>query len=121
MIEDDPLLVNIYSAFFRNQGLESSMVTDGASALEEVNKYKPDVILLDLMMPKIGGLGILDQLAKAGNKAPIIIYTNLDTDDKRKEVMEKGAKDFISKSQSDPQGVLEVIKKYLPIVPPSST
>lgn len=116
MIEDDPLLVGIYSAFFRNKELEFSTVTDGASALDEVNKYKPDVILLDLMMPKIGGLGILDQLAQAGNKVPIIVYTNLDTEKKRKEVMEKGAKDFISKSQGDPQSVLEVIKKYLPSV-----
>jgi len=114
LIEDDPLLVNIYSTYFRNEGFESSSVTDGSTALDKVKDYEPDIILLDLMMPKLGGLGVLEALSKAGNKAPVIVYTNLDTEEKKKEVLEKGAVDFVSKSHTDPQDVLDIIKKHLP-------
>ena len=116
LVEDDPLLVNIYTTFFRNKGLESVVATDGSTALDKVKEYKPDIILLDLMMPKLGGLGVLEELNKAGNKAPVIIYTNLDSEQKQKEAMDKGATDFISKSHSDPQDVLDVINKHLPSV-----
>ena len=116
LVEDDPLLVNIYTTFFRNKGLESVVAVNGSTALDKVKEYKPDIILLDLMMPKLGGLGVLEELNKAGNKAPVIIYTNLDSEEKRKEAMDKGATDFISKSHSDPQDVLDVINKHLPSV-----
>lgn len=115
LIEDDPLIVNIYSTYLKNQGHEVKAVTEGSDALKIALDFKPQVIILDLMIPKMGGTKILEELRAHDffKKTPILVYTNLSSKEKEKEVRSKGATEFLAKIDTNPKEVAAKIKHYL--------
>lgn len=115
LIEDDPLVVNIYSTYLKNQGHEVRAVEEGSQAVQIALEFRPNVIILDLMIPKMGGTKILEELRKQKifAQTPIIVYTNLISPEKKKEVLEKGATEFLSKADTNPKEVAAIIKRYL--------
>lgn len=115
LIEDDPLVINIYSTYLKNQGHEVKTVTEGSGALKTALDFKPELILLDLMMPKLGGTRILEELKAQDlfRETPIIVYTNLTSKEKEEEVLSKGATEFLSKADTSLKEVAAKIKKYL--------
>jgi len=115
LIEDDSIVVNIYSTYLHNHGHEAKAVEEGSKAVEEALKFKPDLILLDLMVPKIGGAKILAELRSKAEfkKIPIIVYTNLDSEDKKNEVLQSGATEFFSKAKTNHKEVIGKIEQYL--------
>lgn len=115
LIEDDPLIVNIYGNFLGNKKHTVKSVEEGTNALEAAKEFKPDLILLDLMVPKLGGASILEKLRGEAEfaKTPILIYTNLDSPGKKEELLDKGATAFVSKGQSNPKEVVRLIEDYL--------
>jgi CheY-like chemotaxis protein len=115
LVEDDSIIVKIYTNYLVGKGHEVKAVAEGNKALETALEFHPQVILLDLMVPKLGGTKILEELrSKAEFKnIPILVYTNLDSQEKEREVLEKGATKFVSKAKSNPKEVIAVIEGYL--------
>lgn len=115
IIEDDPLITKVYSTRLTSDGHQVFIAKDGKEGLELVRKEIPDVIVLDIMMPKVSGLEVLEELKKspATAKIPVIVYTNLAREDEIKEAKRLGATEFIAKVSLTPQQVVAKIESYL--------
>jgi len=104
----------IYSTKLQKDQHQVHLSLDGQDALEKI-KDKFDLILLDIMLPKIDGLNLLKEIKKGINKnTTVLLYTNLMSQDAKKEALENGAKEFILKADLNPLELLEKIKNYLP-------
>lgn len=115
IIEDDPLITKVYSTRLTSDGHQVFIAKDGKEGLELVRKEIPNVIVLDIMMPKVSGLEVLEELKKspATAKIPVIVYTNLAREDEIKEAKRLGATEFIAKVSLTPQQVVAKIESYL--------
>lgn len=115
IIEDDPFVRRFYEKLFRFQKYEVEQTGDAYEGLELAQKGNFDLILLDIIMPKINGLEILKKL-KANEKTKnikTIMLTNIDDAKIAKEAASLGAFDFMIKSQFDPEELLKKINEYL--------
>ncbi|MBU1088826.1 response regulator [Patescibacteria group bacterium] len=114
IVDDDMLNSKIYSTKLQKDQHQVHLSLDGQDALEKI-KDKFDLILLDIMLPKIDGLNLLKEIKKGINKnTTVLLYTNLMSQDAKKEALENGAKEFILKADLNPLELLEKIKNYLP-------
>ena len=113
IVEDDPILVRIYTVRFKKEGFETEVVTDGEQALASVRKSRPDVILLDLVMPKMDGFSFLAALKKEGIPIPpTLVLSNLDQSADIHKAKEMGVVDYIVKGKSDLEEITGKIAKY---------
>ncbi len=116
LIEDDALMVRMYQAKFQNEGYEVLVALNGEEGLRKVKETKPDLILLDIMMPKMDGFRVLEILKENLETAeiPVIIFTNIATTDKDIERAKSlGVKDYIIKANTIPREVVDKIKNLL--------
>jgi len=115
LIEDDSFLVEMYSTKFELEGFEVISAEDGKKGLEMVKKEKPDIILLDILMPQMDGFAVLDALKKDKEMAdtPVILLTNLGQKEDVKKGFEKGAVGYLIKAHFMPSEVVDKIKKIL--------
>lgn len=94
--DDEPQIREILSIYFKKESFKVIEAADGAEALVQVQAGKPDIILLDIMMPVLDGLEVCKQVRKISD-IPIIMLTAKDSDDDRILGLEIGADDYISK------------------------
>ncbi len=115
LIEDDPLLTKMYKAKFTTEGFNVLVAQDGEEGLKMALENNPDIILLDIMMPKLSGLDLLSKLREdpKGKDVPVIILTNLTQQKEAQRALDLGAKEFMVKANLTPGQVVEKIKKYL--------
>ena len=115
LVEDDSFLVEMYTTKFELEGFEVSSAEDGKKGLDMVKKINPDIILLDILMPKMDGFAVLDALKKDQTMAdiPVILLTNLGQKDDVKKGFEKGAVGYLIKAHFMPSEVVDKIKKIL--------
>jgi DNA-binding response OmpR family regulator len=117
LIEDDPFLLNMYSTKFEIEGFQISVADNGEDGLKEIFNIKPDVILLDILMPKMNGFEVLEHIQKSESeeikKIPIILLTNLNQDEDIKRGMQLGAVDYLIKAHFMPSEVVGKIEKAL--------
>ena len=115
LIEDDPLLTKMYKAKFTTEGFNVLVAQDGEEGLKMALESNPDLILLDIMMPKLSGLDLLSKLREdpKGKDVPVIILTNLTQQKEAQKALDLGAKEFMVKANLTPSQVVEKIKKYL--------
>ncbi len=108
IIEDDTDVAKILALRFKSAGFEFSHVVDGVNAIKEAQHFKPDVIILDMMLPAGGGLGVLKNLRMSTNTSliPIIVYTGMDNEERKKEMEALGVEAYIQKPY-DPQKIVE--------------
>ncbi|HLB51765.1 hypothetical protein A3F07_01050 [candidate division WWE3 bacterium RIFCSPHIGHO2_12_FULL_38_15] len=99
IIEDDIALYNMYSTELSLRGYEVLNVSDGSKAFDEVKKEKPDLILLDVMLPQRNGLDILGDIKSSEDTKDIrvVMLTNYGTDENISKAVELGAEDYILK------------------------
>ena len=114
LIEDDSIIVRMYQRKFEMEGYKIETAYDGKEGLEKAKASKPNIILLDIMIPKIEGLEVLKKLKEEKNtkNIPVIILSNL----AGKEVqqgLQLGAKDYLVKSKYTPAQVVEKVKNIL--------
>ncbi len=113
IVDDDQLNANMYATKLTGEGYEVFVCLEGQSALEKI-KEKFDLILLDVMMPKIGGVEVLKEIKQSINKnAIVIVNTNLESEETKKECLDNGAKEYVIKVDYTPLQILEKVKKYL--------
>ncbi|SRR5258706_1187171 len=115
IVEDDPLLSRMYHKIFSFEGYEVEIADDGEQGLEKVRSAKPTVILLDIMMPKMNGLQVLEKLkADPDTKTiPVIMLTNLAGQQDAEMALSKGAVKYIVKSEHEPKEVTNMVKEII--------
>jgi len=116
LAEDDSMTVEIYRKKFEDAGFEIIVASTGKEVLRCAEKEKADLILLDLVLPEMGGLDVLKELKKSGKhnaKLKIIVFSNLDSDEDKTKAFRRGADGFISKTKHTPSELVEEIKKIL--------
>lgn len=115
LVEDDDNLAAVYSSRLETEGFNVRRVSDGEHALTVALDYRPDLILLDLMMPALSGFDVLDILRNtpetAATKIVILTARGQDADKARAEKL--GADDYLVKSQVVISDVMAIIKKLL--------
>ncbi len=114
-IEDDPLIVKIYTTRLTADGHQVLSADNGEQGLKLAQEQKPDLIILDIMMPKMDGFGVLMQLKgdEATKSIPIIVYSNLAQEEEIARAKSLGANDFVIKANLSPTEMVEKIKSYL--------
>jgi CheY-like chemotaxis protein len=116
IMDDNDDIREIYGMKFQREGFTTVMAKDGAEGMRLVKENKPDIILLDIQMPVLGGLGVLDALKKDEElaKIPVIILSNVDNDTTFQEVIESGrAQYYLVKSLTDAQKVVDITLEVL--------
>lgn len=113
--EDNDFIRKMYVLKFSKAGLDVIEAIDGTEALKAIDSSKPDLVLLDLMMPNVGGIEVLENLheKKMIPKLPIIILTNIMNSETIEQARKLGAVDYIIKTDLTPSQVLEKMKKYI--------
>lgn len=116
IIEDDQFLREFYQELLQDEGFTVDLAADGDIALSKVKEGDYDLIMLDIMLPKIDGLQILRELKVSPPKqknGPIVVLTNLGQDAIIKQAFALGAEGYLIKSALDPVAVLTEVKSYL--------
>jgi len=115
IVEDDPLMSRMYEKIFLFEKYEVELAHDGAEALEKARAAKPTVIMLDVMMPKMNGLQVLEKLkADPETKGiPVIMLTNLAGQQDAETALSKGAVKYLIKSEHEPKEVTDIVKEIL--------
>ena|SRR3989344_3626491 len=115
-IEDDPLLVKIYSTRLSADGFEVLSAENGEEGLQMAATQSPDLIVLDIMMPRLDGFSVLEKLRQSEKTktTPILVYSNLGQEDEIARAKKMGATDFIIKANLSPTEMIAKIKEYLP-------
>ena len=115
IVEDDPLMSRMYQKIFKFEGYEADFAIDGEEGLEKIRSEKPTLILLDIMMPKMNGLEVLDKLKldPETKDIPVVMLTNLAGTQDAESALEKGAVKYIIKSEYEPKQVVNMVKEIL--------
>lgn len=116
LIEDDKLVRELYQEVLGDAGFEISVAVDGEEGLAKLRQDSFDLILLDMMLPKIDGLGVLRDLKNDPPKSksgPIVLITNLAHDPVLKLAGDLGVKSSIIKSDITPGELIEKVKSFL--------
>ena len=112
IVEDEKVLSSALSIKFENEGFEVKVVESGDLAMSAVQTFKPDIILLDLLLPKKQGKEVLKEL-KADPELkliPVVILSNLDSDDDIKACLTLGAVDYFVKANHPIKEIIEKVK-----------
>lgn len=115
LVEDDDGLANVYTTRLQAENFDTRRVPNGEEALAAAIEYKPDLILLDVMMPKVSGFDVLDILRNTPETANVrvIMLTALSQDADRERAESLGVDDYLVKSQVVIADVVERIKHHL--------
>ncbi len=115
IIDDDPAIRELYETGFKQIGYEVETAINGEDALSKTLAFKPDLLLLDIMMPEIHGLHVLD-IIKATPEAKdmkVVVFTALSDDEAQKKAEEYGADGYIVKSQKSMAEVINYVQGIL--------
>ena len=114
-IEDEAALQKTFGDILKSEGFEVISALDGETGLNLVEKENPDLVLLDLILPKIHGLDVLKEIKQNENtkNIPVIVLTNIESIDKIDKALELGATTYLVKSDYSLEDVVAKIKKAL--------
>ena len=114
-VEDDDALAGVYLVRLQAEGFDVKRVANGEEALAAATEYKPDLVLLDVMMPKVSGFDVLDILRNTPETAnlKVVMLTALSQEADRKRAEELGVDDYLVKSQVVITDVIDRLKHHL--------
>ena len=115
IVEDDVFLAEIYQKKFEMEGFKVSMANNGENGLTDIKKKKPDIVLLDILLPKLDGFAVLEAAKEdpATKNIPIILLTNLGQKDDVQRGLDEGAVDYLIKTHFKPSEVVDKVRKVL--------
>ncbi|MCA9329082.1 response regulator [Candidatus Saccharibacteria bacterium] len=115
LVEDDDALASVYQARLQAEGFDVKRVPNGEDALAATLEYKPNLVVLDVMMPKVSGFDVLDILRNTPETAhvKVVMLTALSQDSDKERAQKLGADDYLVKSQVVIADVVERIKHHL--------
>jgi len=115
LIEDDPFLIDIYTTKLKESGFGVAVATDGEQAIIKIKELKPDLVILDIVLPEVDGWEILRKI-KSELKLEdlkVIILSNLGQKEEVEKGINLGAVKYLIKAHYTPSQVVEEIKKVL--------
>jgi len=115
LVEDDPVVVKVYGAKFEREGFHVEVAQDGLVALKMLTTAKPDIMVLDLMMPKLNGVDVLKFVRSnpALKEIPVIILSNAHMTSLAQAAAEFGVERALLKSSCTPSQLIVVINDLL--------
>jgi len=118
LVEDDTILVEMYQAKFELEGHEVRVATNGEECLTVLKEFQPELILLDILMPKLNGFHVLKEIKKQPGlrQIPVILLTNLgqaEVDMNQELAKALGVNDYLIKSHHTPDEVVQKAVKVL--------
>lgn len=115
IVEDDKFLLSIYERRFSMDGFEVSVAEDGESALAKTPKLLPDLILLDILLPRLDGMTVLERLKQDAltKNIPVLLLTNLGQRHDREKGMALGAADYMIKAHFRPSEVVQRVREII--------
>lgn len=115
LVEDESMIVDMYKMRLEEEGFEVLVTDKGTEAFEIASKEKPNIILLDVILPEIDGFSVL-QMIKDDSKTkniPVMMLTNLGQESDKEKGSQLGAVEYFIKSQHTPADVLAAVKKIV--------
>jgi DNA-binding response OmpR family regulator len=115
IIEDDPAISQMYRMKFETEGYKVETAENGKIGLDMIEKMKPDMVLLDLMMPEMNGDEMLEimRATEWGKDVPVIVLTNMGEQEIPEKIEKLGINAFILKAEMTPKQVEELVKKEI--------
>ena len=115
IVEDDPLMLRMYQKIFTFEKHEVEIAVDGEEGLAKAQSFMPTIILLDIMMPKMNGLQVLEQLKvnQVTKSIPVIMLTNLAGQQDAETALSKGAVKYIIKSEYEPKQIADMVEEVI--------
>lgn len=115
LIEDEEALIGLLHKKLIKEGYDVAMARDGEEGLRIIRQEKPDLILLDIMMPKMGGFEVMEEMQKDKElkKIPVIIVSNSGQPVEIDRAKRLGVKDWLIKTEFDPQEVIDKVIKQI--------
>lgn len=115
VVEDDPVLLKMYSEKFTFEGFEVLNAKNGEEALDVVKDKNVDIILLDIMLPRMSGTDFLERLRGDDKKKdiPVVALTNLAEESEKQRAIKLGVEEYLVKAMQTPEQVVEKVKKYI--------
>lgn len=113
LIEDEEIMINLLQKKLIKEGYDVSIARDGKEGLRTMREVGPDLILLDIIMPKMGGFEVMEEMQKDKElkKIPIIVISNSGQPVELDKAQKLGAGDWLVKTEFDPQEVVDKVKK----------
>ncbi len=111
IVEDEEILQNLLNKKLTEKGYAVEVAGDGEEGIQKIRETKPDLILLDIIMPKMGGFEVLEEMQKdeSISQTPVIVVSNSGQPVEIDRAQKLGAKDWIVKTEFDPQEVIDKI------------
>ncbi len=115
IIEDEEIMYGLLERKLSGEGYEVRVAKDGVKGLEMIKQEKPNLILLDIIMPKMGGFEVMEEVRKDKelSEIPMIIISNSGQPVELDRAKKLGVKDWLIKTEFDPQEVIEKVKKQI--------
>jgi DNA-binding response OmpR family regulator len=115
IVDDDSLMVRMYQTKFKGDGFSVDTASNGEEGLEKAVANKPDLILLDVMMPKVNGLEMLQRVKRDIDikDTPVVILSNVGEEGDVNKGLEMGAVSYLVKASYTPKQVVEKVKEIL--------
>jgi two-component system alkaline phosphatase synthesis response regulator PhoP len=115
IIEDEPLVARMYQKTLTNEGFDVTIAIGGSEGVAKTKNEKPDLVLLDIMMPEPNGMQVLDKLKKDEETSdiPVVMLTNLSGKHDAELALSKGAEAFWVKKDVKPRGLGKMVKEIL--------
>ena len=115
IIEDEKMLAEMYRDRFVHEGFDVHSAFDAEEGMEVAKKIKPDLILLDILLPRANGTDFLAELRGEEDvaKTKVIAYSNYDDKASREIAENLGAKEYLIKTNHTPREIVDVVKKYI--------
>jgi len=113
LIEDEESLAEVLKTKLVKEGYEVFVAYDGENGFNKISEIKPDIILLDILMPKLNGYEVLEKLKQNKIEIPVIVISNSGQPVELEKTKQLGAVDYLIKANFDPSEVIDKINKYL--------
>src|SRR6185369_12544005 len=112
IVEDDQIVANIYRNKFSVEGYDVEVALDGQSGMEMLKSFRPDAVVLDLMLPKMTGVDFMKQIRAQSDfqQLPVIVFSNTYLTNLVQEAWKAGATKCLSKANCTPKQVMEVLR-----------
>ncbi len=115
IVEDEKILAEMYKDKFIQTGFEVVLAYSAEDAFKILQKEKPDLILLDILLPRTNGIGFLTRIKQNPelSSIPVIAFSNYDDAETKGEAFRLGVKDYLIKTSYTPQEIIDKVKSYL--------
>lgn len=115
LIEDEELMITLLQRKLTQEGYEISVARDGVEGIKAMEEVRPNLVLLDIIMPRMGGFEVLEAMQgdKELKKIPVIVISNSGQPVELDKAQKLGARDWLVKTEFDPQEVVDKIFKQI--------